>query len=442
MEEKLFDLIFVGQRNIFLSGSAGCGKSYLLRIIHQRAKELSMRCMLTATTGIAAVTVGGSTFHSWSGIKKGDGTAEALYALVSSNRLAMLRWRFTKLLLVDEISMFGAELMDKINYVAQKIRGNREPWGGIQVVFSGDMLQLPPVNSRFAFHAKAWPAFEFIPIFLTKPYRYVDLSFFHMLLRIRSGIPMEQDLHRLEQRFCAYKNLQKQEIEPTRLYALKRDVESYNHEHLLQLPGKSAPFSVHDRAFLLRNDTRVPVDSYDLTQFQALLNQAVPEYIELKVGAQVMLLANLDTENGLCNGSRGVIFDIIADKGVLVKFLNDETILVTYHTWEFIREEERGTILITRTQIPLILAWALTVHRTQGLTLDYVIADLGPSIFTAGQAYVALSRCRSLEGLFLSNFRPESIQANDEALAFEETLRAYDVLVLRCPNHLSKEIVV
>ncbi|HMP28214.1 MAG TPA: AAA family ATPase [Saprospiraceae bacterium] len=423
--EKIYDAIENGQ-NVILHGPGGTGKSYLLREIATHFSKQGKKVSCTATTGIAAinlsvpeVSIAGSTLHSWAGVGLADTHPQKLVALVNHNDMARRRWNFTDLLIIDEISMGGAEFIDKLDFVAREIRRCKlKPFGGLQIVFSGDFLQLPPVKDKFAFESFAWKEMEKESFILEEPKRYPNVEWFNMLLRFRKAQPTTEDIKFLRTRLQAYqkyvsdleKNQDIELIRPTVLHSKRVDVDYENDVELNKLPGLQKEFIATDKFVPFNNHARS--DHYIKP-----LDDAIPRSVCLKVGAQVMLKANLDIKGGFANGSRGVVLEILGD-GVKVKFLNGKTNTITQHTW--IQEDKDGKA--TRTQLPLILAYALTIHKTQGCTLDYAICNIGPSVFCPGQGYVALSRVRSPEGLLLSEFYPPAIKADPIALKYVNEL--------------------
>ena len=413
-------------KNILLHGCGGAGKTYMLKEIarHMIARNKNVCC--TATTGIAAINlslkeygISGSTLHSWSGVGLGNGSDSFLVSMVLKNVNAVKRWRNTDLLIVDEISMLGGSFIDKLDYVGRSIRRCADkPFGGIQVIFSGDFLQLPPVNDKWAFTSFAWREFEFTSFILEQPKRYPNVQWFEMLLRIRKGQHTLEDVKFLHTRVTAYQEYKKSIesnkdvviVKPTILYSKKIDVEAENEKEINKLPGKFKEF--------VATDLFTAITSHAKYEYYIKpLDETIPKVLCFKVGAQVMLKANLDPAMGLVNGSRGVITELHEDS-VGVKWVNGNTDTISPHVWE--QEDKDGKM--KRSQIPLILAWCITIHKSQGATLDFAVGNLGPSVFCDGQAYVALSRVRSPEGLLLTEFYPLSIKTNKEALEYVDKL--------------------
>lgn len=422
---KIIKAIDNGQ-SVLLHSPGGTGKSHLLRELASYFTDKGRIVYCTATTGIAAINlsvpaklIAGCTLHSWSGIGKGDEPPQKLVARVNHNDAARKRWLDTDILILDEVSMLGAELLDKLDYVGRTIRREKSrPFGGLQFVFSGDFLQLPPVNAKWAFESFVWKEMEgvLVPYILTEPKRYEDLEWFNRLLRFRKAEHTQEDIKFLHSRVAAYDKWLKSpdskditSVKPTVLHSKKVDVEFQNDRELRKLPGTPKDFIAADNFVKYNNHARF--DDYIKP-----LDDDIPRCISLNVGAQVMLKANLDIKGGLANGSRGVVMELLGtdEGGVRVKWLNGKTTVVSVHTW--IQEDKDGKA--TRTQMPLILAWSYTIHKSQGCTLDYAICDLGPSCWLEGMAYVALSRVRSSKGLLLLEFYPPVIKAHPSALEY------------------------
>jgi len=419
------------KENIVLHGSGGTGKTHLIKKLAIHFTNAGKNICCTATTGIAAINlsspehkIAGSTVHSWAGVGLADAPPQKLVARALHDDRARKRWRETDILIIDEISMLGAEFLDKLDFIGRELRREKtKPFGGIQLIFSGDFLQLPPVNAKWAFQSIVCKEMETNKLhyfILEVPRRYDDLDWFHTLLRFRKAEHTPEDVKFLHSRVKAYEEWLKSSnctditaVKPTMLHSKKIDVEFQNEKELKKLPGAPKEYIAVDTFKAYNQHARF--DHY-IKPFE----DAIPKAVYLNVGAQVMLKANLDIKGGLANGSRGVIVEIMesSEPAVKVKWLNGKITIITPHAWA--RDDKDGCA--SRTQIPLILAWSLTIHRVQGSTLDYCIADLGPSIFLEGQAYVALSRVRSSKGLLLVDFYPPGIKANKEALEYVEKM--------------------
>lgn len=287
--------------------------------------------------------------------------------------------------------------------------------------------QLPPVKGDFAFESKLWDEMKFFNFRMTHPYRFPDPAHFEMLGRIRVGQMTPDDISKLRSRVLAYESYRKkivkgelvEMIKPTRIFSLKQDVEGINQQELQALEGDAFMFEATDTVIPKPDSNgKVHHREEDIRQDYVDFMDAIasPECL-FKVGAQVMLTKNLSVEEGLVNGSRGVIEELHEER-IVVMFKSGIRVDIVPYKYEY--EDEKAVCV--RAQFPLILAYALTVHKSMGATLDYVVADCGTSVFAPGQGYVLLSRVRTLEGLLLTNFMPELIKPHPKALKFEDEL--------------------
>lgn len=423
MEDQIYELVD-NRQNILFSGVGGVGKSTFLKKVAERSIENGIYTCCTATTGVAAITlsmpekkISASTLHSWAGIGVGEFPAQKLAAMVKNKDQARKRWCETQLLIIDEISMLGRELFEKLDYIGRTLRRCPDkPFGGIQLLVSGDFLQLPPVRDQWIFTSPVFEECNFRVVIFTIPRRFDDIEYFHMLLRIRKGEHTKNDLATLESKVVEYNKWCEREVKddlevkPTIVYPKKVDVDEYNEGELMKLPGALKDF--------IGIDNFKPYTSlakYD--DYIKKLDDHIPKSVRLKVGAQVMLKVNLDVSGNLVNGSRGVVVAMHSES-IEVKFLSGRVLSVDLFNFTTENKEAKAT----RKQIPFILAWASSIHKSQGSTLDWVIGDLGPSVFSYGQAYVALSRVRNLKGLLLRDFYPSCIKVDKDALAYNKLL--------------------
>lgn len=428
-----------GNHRFLLDNFIVTHNTHMLKEIAAYLQEKGKVIGVTATTGVAALNLNiperkiqGRTLHSWGGVGLGDGVVAKLVAKIMSKPAAKKRWMETEILIIDEVSMLGGDFFDKLDFIGRTIRSREmDPLGGIQLILSGDFMQLPPVKDEFCFKSLAWKELNLTPFMFLDPKRYDDVDYFHLLLRVRDGEPTNEDIKCLYARVQAYEHFCKMVkecadetkiIKPTEAYSHRSNVEFTNDKELEKLPGQTYDFNCIDS---LNKYTKNFKKEYYIKQ----LEDAVPQKISLKVGAQVMLKCNMSFEQGLVNGSRGVVTNIDYEMEVVtVKFLRGRTARIERHEWEFEDKEGKGI----RSQIPLILAWACTIHKLQGCTLDFCVLDLGHTIFACGQAYVGLSRVRSLKGLFLSSFETSSIMTSKTALQYSKELQLKEKLLDDC----------
>lgn len=421
-DKKLKEILVAADNgeNIILHAPGGTGKTFCLKKIAIHLKEQGKNVFCTATTGVAAINLNipeaqitASTLHSFAGVGLAQGAAKKLLAKVMIDDYALHRWMCAHTLIIDEVSMLGGDFLDKLDFIGRGVRQINKPFGGIQIIFSGDFLQLPPVKDEWVFKSCVWDELDLVPIIFDEPKRYDDLEYFQLLLRIREGTHTKDDIKKLRARTRAHEKylqiLEENEdnldfIKPTTLYSKKVDVDFDNNRELDKLPGDLVEYIAEDNFTAYNSHAR-----YE--HYIKILDDAMCKVVSLKVGAQVMLKVNLDVSAGLVNGSRGVVLET-NPKYVYVRFINGRQMKVKKKNWEV--EDKDGKA--TRYQIPFILAWACTIHKGQGSTLDFAIADLGPSVFAEGQAYVALSRVRNIKGLFISEFYPACIKVNKKAL--------------------------
>lgn len=436
-------------RNVFVTGPGGVGKSTLLPyLVHIVQEEQDKIVRITATTGIAAVQIGGMTFHSFVGVGLGDGTQAEVIKSAMGSKQTEQRWTKVDTLVIDEISMMDPEFFIKADHIGRALR--KDPlraFGGMQLILVGDFFQLPPVitdkESRktpyeFAFDTPSWWDLKLVNVELRTVFRQSDAEFVSALNRIRYGEPTPQDIQLLSTRVNAPLSGDAIGIEPTVLYSRSRNVEQMNLDRLKQLPGPDYVFD-HKTGWIMDGDAPVneaggaaaasasatrptravgmDLERY-LKRLQAdmLKNSPAEKTVILRKHAQVMLLINLDQEKGLVNGSRGVIvgFDD-ASKHPIVRFQNDVEMPISPHSW---KRGEKGYGEVYYTQVPLKLAWAVTIHKSQGMTLDCSIMSIDSTLFERGQAYVALSRIRTLGGMRLTHFDPNVIRAHPRVVEF------------------------
>ncbi|TDZ18543.1 ATP-dependent DNA helicase PIF1 [Colletotrichum orbiculare MAFF 240422] len=457
-------------QSVFFTGPAGTGKSVLMRsIIAELKKKWARdpeRLAITASTGLAACNIGGQTLHSFSGIGLGKEDVPTLVKKIRRNPKAKNRWLRTKALIIDEVSMVDGELFDKLSQIGRTIRNNGKPWGGIQLVVTGDFFQLPPVpdgdktrDSKFAFEAATWNTAIDHTIGLTQVFRQRDPVFANMLNEMRLGRISEETVQ-------AFKKLTRPVVsqdglEVTELFPTRMEVDRANVGRLRSLQGQTKKFEAMDTGDPAIRD-------------KLLQNMMAPKSIELKVGAQVMLIKNMDET--LVNGSLGKVVKFMSEgsfdawsttdygsdmdedpeararrkikafsrevedatKGnhefPVVEFSavdgTSRTILCVPEDWKV--ETPTGEVQASRSQLPLILAWALSIHKAQGQTLERVKVDLG-KVFEKGQAYVALSRATCQEGLQVLRFQKDKVMAHPRVVQFYNKLYSAEQAITKKP---------
>ena len=405
-QKEAYDAILRGE-SIFLTGPGGTGKSHLIGLLAERLPALGKTHAITALTGCAAILLGNGakTFHSWAGIGLGKDPAEKLIATINKFSPVKKRWKKTEVLIIDEISMMTPELLELIDKIAKGVRGNTKPMGGIQMIFVGDFLQLPPVAKggvvRFAFESPVWHEIVKKTVHLKRIFRQKDPVFQTILDEARKGEVSAQSLSILKTRIDL--EWENEPIQPTLLFSRNMDVDSINNAKLAELKGDPQIYSVKT----VSNGEQAPLDLQRIVEKMDKDANYVPE-LTLKVGAQVMLIVNLDQEKGLVNGSRGVV---IAFKELVnwpvVQFKNNQCITIEQNVWK--SEHDKP---VERSQIPLRLAYALTIHKAQGATLDCALIDVGMNTFEYGQAYVALSRVKSIDCLYIHEVTAGAFRAH------------------------------
>lgn len=439
IEQQLaFDKYTKGQ-NIFITGPGGCGKSELIRHIYKDALLREKNIHVTALTGCAAVLLNcnAKTIHSWAGVGIANKSMEYLIKKVKSNKFAKKMWKTTDILIIDEISMLSLKLFDILNTIGKNLRGNNRHFGGIQLIFSGDFFQLPPVGDkdnidtqRFCFESDDW--FQVFPLHnhvkLNKIFRQTDCKYTDILNQIRNGVIKQKTCTILQN--CVGRKIPDNTVsEPTKLFPTRTKVDYINSNKMGLLDGSLYKYTVKNVTDLDVNEKNEK-KKMDFTQediaheLDYLRNSLMcDKEIILKIGAQVMCIINVQDDKNdktirLCNGSQGIVSGFCKITGYpIVKFNNGIEEVMRRHVWS--SEKIPG---IGISQVPLILAWALTIHKSQGSTLDMAEIDVGNNIFECGQTYVALSRVKSLDGLYLTSFDVNKIRVNKKVKDFYEKL--------------------
>ena len=438
-EQQLAFNKYVQGQNIFITGPGGTGKSALIRAIHKHAYSRFRDIHVTALTGCAAVLLNckAKTLHSWAHIGLGNGSIEQLVTKIKKNKFAKSLWKSTEILVVDEVSMLSLKLFNVLNEIGKAIRGNQKPFGGIQVIFSGDFFQLPPVGDkeepdtqRFCFESDDWNAVfhRDSQIQLKKIFRQTDDTYAAILNQIREG-KIKRKSNDLLLQYVGRPLDPNLVAEPTKLYPTRNKVENINLTKMSALEGDEKVFCIK----YLKDTEMTKADRLRRAEFSEkdiqmeldfLANNLIcDKEMTIKVGAQVMCIINIQSDSGMevCNGSQGIVVGYCDITGCpKVKFNNGIERIMVRHVW--VSDKIPG---IGVTQVPLILAWALTIHKSQGATMDAAEIDVGSGIFECGQTYVALSRVKTLNGLYLTSFDATRIRINKKVKEYYDSLTLY-----------------
>ena len=425
-QREIFDKYIEGA-NIFITGPGGCGKSHLIKnIVKHASTRIKYNVAVTAMTGCAAVLLEccATTIHSWAGIGIAKADDDVIINRISTNIYKKQKWKNVNLLIIDEVSMMSKRIFNLLDAIGKNVRKNRRPFGGIQVIFCGDFYQLPPVgnsndpdSSLFCFESDLWNETFDYQYILDKSFRQQDNEYINILNQVRNGKIYNNAYKTLKSRVginCDNND----SVKPVILHPTKSAVDKINNTKLTELTGEHHKF---DCTFkyepttenLRENNFKTPTPKMIEAARKTLLNNGLyEESLTLKIGSQVMCIANVDIENGLCNGSVGIVSDI-SSSGPTVTFKTGLKYTFTKYAWE--SDIIPGYFI---QQYPLILAWSVTIHKSQGSTLESAEINIGSSVFAEGQTYVALSRVKSLNGLYLKSFNPKKIKTNKKVIEF------------------------
>lgn len=406
-QEKALAILKSG-KNSFLTGSAGTGKTYVLNQYISYLKERKVAVAVTASTGIAATHMNGMTIHSWAGIGVKEFITQGNLVSMKSKKYLKTHLEKVKVLIIDEISMLHLNQLNAVDVVLRYFNDDLMPFGGVQVVLCGDFFQLPPIGKqgetskeKFAFMSESWVKASMAVCYLTEQYRQSDNDLNLILNEIRTGKISKKSYSKLKK---TAGNKLKAEDEPTKLYTHNYDVDRINAEHLSKLPGIPKSFTAKT------SGNKKLVDTLKKSVLAG-------ENLDFKIGAKVMFVKN-DKEKRYVNGSLGTIIGFNEEGNPSVKLLDGKTIFTEKENWSII--DDGGKTLASYNQIPLRLAWAITVHKCQGMTLDAAEIDLSKT-FEMGQGYVALSRLKKLENLELKGLNEMALRV--DALAHKADVR-------------------
>src|SRR3990167_2891381 len=388
-QKEALDILKTG-RNVFLTGAAGSGKTFVLKEYISYLQNLGTDLGITASTGIAATGMGGVTIHSWSGIGIRDSLDKSDLQEIAEKKHIKNKVKKASVLIIDEISMLHHFRLDLIDRIVREVKNSEEPFGGMQVVFCGDFFQLPPIKRMggeevfFAYHSDAWKSLNLKVCYLSEQHRQNDIEYLKVLNDIRGNSVSDKTMEILKTRFD-----KKAANEPTKLYSHNKNVDTENESELTKISGKVFEYKMQERG---RKNLVEGLKKSCLA----------PETLRLKEGAKVMFVKNNFEE-------------------IEVKTFSGKIIKVERESW---RIEEDGKSRAEIIQYPLRLAWAITVHKSQGMSLDAAEVNLSAS-FERGMGYVALSRVRSLEGLFLRGLNGMALQVNEEVLEFKKKQKKF-----------------
>ena len=434
-------------KNVFITGPGGTGKTHLIKSMVNYMTSCNMKYQVCALTGCAAVLLGNGTrtLHSWSGMGLANGDNSVIIQKITRNKKSLKNWKSANILIVDEVSMMSKKIFEIVESVARHLKNRHLPFGGMQVIFTGDFFQLPPVGNasdedsqQFCFQSDRWNSVftEENHIELTTIFRQQNDELYKRILnQIRVGELDEEGIKILTT--CVGKSIpENTENVPTKIYAIRAKTDYINSNMYAKIKEAEHTYEYETKMNLttyLENGKIIEPNLLDVcrqTSFEILEREATslmnasnrPHILRLKEGAKVMCLHNVDLDRDICNGSQGVVTKFVGNMPV-VKFQNGvEMVMET--VW--MQSEELPCVAVA--QIPLCLAWAMTIHKMQGATLGSAEMDLGNSVFEYGQTYVALSRIKSLEGLYLSAFEPAKIRANPIVKAFYLKIGEYKLL--------------
>jgi len=415
-QKQALDILKSGY-NVFLTGAPGSGKTFLLNKYVGYLKKEGVNVSITASTGIAATHMGGTTLHSWSGLGIREELDEHEIKLISEKGYLRRKIKNTDVLIIDEISMIKPSQFDAVNKICQYAKRNSRPFGGIQVVCSGDFFQLPPVEkdasarasgkgTKFVVESTAWENMGMKVCYLDEQFRTKDKKLTKILNYIRENKAKESKKMLLESMDNPTSpRLRGVRLALTKLYTHNVDVDSINSAELAKIKGKEFYYQMTSRG-------------HELVIENLKRSCLAPQRLVLKKGAEVMFLKN-NFEAGYVNGTQGKIVDFVASDLPVVKTYDGKRITVKYADWVI---EDGEKIVAGISQMPLRLAWAITVHKSQGMNLDTAEIDLS-RCFLEGMGYVALSRLKTLKGLKLMGINDLAFSVNPKALELDKNFR-------------------
>jgi ATP-dependent DNA helicase PIF1 len=422
---------YILKQNIFITGPGGTGKSTLIKKIFCDANQRNLNIQICALTGCAAVLLEckAKTIHSWSGIGLGVGPNTEIVRKLLNSFYKKKIWRNVNILVIDEVSMMSSKLFELLDLIGKSVRRNNKPFGGIQLVFLGDFYQLPPIGNKedtdavqFCFESLLWRE-TFYPeniIQLKKIFRQKDESYTKILNQIREG-RLKKSSNTILLGLVGKELISESGIIPTKLFPTRYKVDAINQQEMNKLESEEIEYKLKYIKMVLPQKDSECVTQTDIDNELKIIhnNLICNDTIKLKVGAQVMCIINIERPGGemICNGSQGIITRFSELGNPLVRYTDGYEMEMIHHIWASDNIPGIGV-----SQIPLILSWAITIHKSQGTTLTYADIDVGNTIFECGQTYVAMSRVTSLAGLRLSSFDASKIYVNKKVQKFYDEL--------------------
>lgn len=406
-QQEALDILKTGA-NIFLTGEPGSGKTHTINQYAAYLRARGIEPAITASTGIAATHIDGMTIHSWSGIGIASALSREEILAIAGRSKIRKRILAARILIIDEISMLSAPLLRMVDAVCRAVREINEPFGGMQIILVGDFFQLPPISrgdlkASFAYESPVWEELHPVVCYLTEQYRQDDPLFLSALAAIRTRDRDAELRGHILKRMSAARHIPEH---IPKLFSHNADVDRINKEELVKLPGETAEFYM---------------ESFGPAALVEILKKGClsPETLELKKGASVMFTKNSPQEK-FVNGTLGVVRKFDAESGhPLVQLRDGGWVAAAPMEWKI---EEGGKARARVMQIPLRLAWAMTVHKSQGMSMDAAVMDLSDA-FEYGQGYVAFSRVRRLSGLYLLGVNERAFEVHPEIFEKDKEFR-------------------
>lgn len=396
-QQQAIDIMKMGH-SVFLTGGAGSGKTYVLNQYIQYLREHDIPVAVTASTGIAATHIGGMTIHAWSGIGIRDHVSEYDLDTMETKKYLWDRFQQARVLIIDEISMLSANFFENIDRICRHMRRNTAPFGGLQIILCGDLFQLPPVergnpaDQILVTQTSSWASLRPVVCYLHEQHRQDDDEFTVILNAIRASSVTDSHVDTILDQVNQDADLDIRTM--TQLFTHNADVDRLNHEIFKSLEEEHYTYTMEHKG---------KASTVETLKKSCL----APEVLELKIGTEVMFVKN-NFEAGYVNGTRGRVVDFNDDTTYpIVRTVSGDLITVEPVTWAVTTDD--GSVIASISQLPLRHAWAITVHKSQGMSLDQAFIDLSRA-FTYGMGYVALSRLRTLEGLVLAPITADQIR--------------------------------